>query len=148
MPNIGLFPPDPTTKVGQFRFTIGDFVGVPADPPTDPQTAEYEHWSDLEIEALLSAAGDSVTRAISLAYARLAANATTKSASIRTDDLSYSNKDQISGWLSLAAWWSDRADAEDASAVDDMFEIVSPPYWPMRTRPELAIGAWPSWGDC
>lgn len=120
MANIGAYPVDPTTNVGKFRVMAGDSDGTPIGEP--PQTqAEYAIWSDVEIEVMLAQAGDSVARAISMAYMQLAAQAASTSASIRTDDLSVTTTSRSGEFLKLAQYWADIADAQSADTFDVVF---------------------------
>lgn len=141
MDPIGAYPIDPATPVGQFRLLSGDSQGTPANPPTTPQTATYQYWSDTEIESFIEAAGGGIPLAISLAYSQMAAHWSSTGATIRTDDLTYSAKDSVGSWLNLANYWRDIADREDEAAVNDYFDLV-PVGRDCTIVPEAS--AWPS----
>lgn len=123
MVNRGVAPPDPQTQVGQFRFTAGDTSYTDLVPP-EAGFGDYAIWSDDEITTFLSVAGDNLARAIAIAYRQMAAMWASTGASIKTDDLSYASKDSVANWLSLADYWDKVADEQDATAVDDYFDLV------------------------
>lgn len=136
----GVAPADPSTDIGLFRFSAGDSEYEEYDPP-EPGFALYQLWSDADIIGLLAAAGGSVPRAVSLAYAQIGASFATSGATIKTDDLSVSAKDSVGNWLALSKFWKDVADEEAARAVDDYFEMTpvrETNYW---RKPEAA--PWP-----
>jgi len=127
MANIGAYPIDPTSAVGNFRLLAGDSDGTPIEPTppaTEPTEADYNIWSDLEIEALISQSGGVVARAIAMGYTQLAAQAASVSSSIRTDDLSVTTTSRSGEFIKLAQLWSDIADKDDELAASDSFDIV------------------------
>ena len=135
----GVAPVDPATDVGKFRLLAGGSTSEPLVPPV-PGMGNYQVWSDIEIEAFIEVAGG-IPRAIAMAYTQLAASWASVSSGIRTDDLQYSNKDDVANWIALAKMWSDRADAEDARAIDDYFDMVDVGRSGEWCHPELA--QWP-----
>ena len=124
--NIGIAPPDKKTDVGRFRLGAGDAEYTPLNPP-QPGYGNYANWSDDQIEVLLDLAGGSVARAIAIAYRQLASHLTSMGATIRTEDLTYSNKETVASWLSLADYWDKTADAEEERAIDNYFDLVDNP---------------------
>ena len=138
----GIAPLDPTTDVGKFRLASGDSEYEEYDPP-QPGFGLYESWSDAEIEAFIEIAGGSIARAIALAYTQMAASWASTGATIRTDDLTYSNKDSVGSWLNLAAYWNKIADDEDDRAINDYFDLVSVRGGGLDCKPELA-----QWAVC
>lgn len=119
----GIAPPVPTTDVGKFRLAANDSEWQPYDPP-QPGYGLYQVWTDDEITALIAIAGGSIPRAIAMAYTQIGAAWASTGATIKTDDLSYSVKDSVGNWLSLAAYWNKIADDQDSRAADDMFDLV------------------------
>lgn len=119
---LGVAPPDGATDVGKFRLLAGDSEYAELVPPVSGMGL-YQIWTDSEIVAFLQVAG-SLTRAIALAYTQIAATYAASGATIKTDDLSYSSKDSVGSWQSLAKYWSDLADKEDDKAANDMFDLV------------------------
>jgi hypothetical protein len=125
MSNIGAYPVNPATDVGKFRLMAGDSEGTPieVEPPAEPTEAEYAIWSDVQIQVLLAQALGSIAKAISMGYIQLAAQAASKSANIRTDDLSVNNTSRSGEFLKLAQYWETVADGQAA----DGFDIVYAP---------------------
>lgn len=132
---IGIAPPNGSTDVGKFRLMAGDSEYQEMVPPT-PGLGLYQTWSDAEIAAFLEAAGGSVPRAIALAYTQIAASYAVSGATIKTDDLSYSSKDSVGSWQSLARYWNSIADALDEKAANDMFIMVDTGRQHPWMRPE------------
>lgn len=127
MSNTGLYPADPTTPTGQFRLTIGDWNGTPADPATDPQTATYVYWGDDEIAAFLAISAGSVNRAIGHGLMQLARNASLAGKQIKTDDLLLRTDQRGKDLASIAQDYFTLADKEDGAASSDYFAAVSAP---------------------
>lgn len=120
---IGIAPPDGATNVGKFRLLAGDSEYQPMDPPVDGMGL-YQLWTDAEIEAFLAVSGDSVPRAISMAFSQVGAMWASTGATIKTDDLTYSAKDAVGNWLNLAKYWADVADNEAGNSADDIFILA------------------------
>lgn len=137
---IGVAPPEPDTNVGLVRLLGGDSDYVALDPPVSGMGL-YKLWSDAEIEAALSMADDSVPRAIAILYTQLAAHWNSSGATIKTDDLTYSVKDSVGSWLSLADYWRKVADDEDDRAINDYFDLVDVGVGDCWLRPEAT--PWP-----
>ena len=132
---LGIAPPNPSTDVGKFRLLAGDSEYQALVPPV-PGMGHYQTWSDMEIAAFIEISGGSVPRAIALAYTQIGASFAASGATIKTDDLSYSSKDSVGSWQSLARYWTEVADKADQKAADDMFIMVetrADDYW---MRPE------------
>ena len=72
--NAGKYPVEVDSNVGFFRVRVGDLI--PVVKPIDGEPAEFQKWSDAEIEAFLGAAGGKVTRAIAYSYDALALDIT------------------------------------------------------------------------
>lgn len=142
MSNPGAYPIDPTSDVGKFRAMYPDTNSVPFDPPVSGQ-ADYENFSDLEIEAFILAGGGSVFRALGLAALSQAGQASRESASIADHDLRIDVTKRATDLRAQAQFWFDAADAEDASAEDafiltemgrsgDFIPELTPPVWGRR----------------
>lgn len=123
MANRGVAPPDTGADVGKFRFAAGDATYVELDP-AEAGFGDYGVWSDDEITTFLLVAGGNLPRAIAIAYRQVAAHWASISATIKTDDLSFSGKESVGNWLALADYWDKVADSADATAVDDYFDLV------------------------
>lgn len=111
MANISTYPVDPNTDIGKFRLMSGD-------------SGNEKIWSDMEIQAFLYQAKNSIALAISYAYVQLAAYSAGKSSNIRTDDLSVNTTSRSAEYLKLAQYWSDVAAAQEA----DSFDVVFPNF--------------------
>lgn len=135
MANIGIFPIDKNSPVGQLRLTVGDTIFTelpgatepPPEPPPEPRNVDYANFSDDELEVLLAGADGSLPRATSRAYAKLAAIAAATGVTIKTNDLGYANEKRASELRELAKYWAAEADTADDMASDDIFEIVRYP---------------------
>lgn len=127
MPNRGIAPFDPASKVGQFRVLYPDTIYTELDP-AQPGYGNYAELSDAEIEALLASAGDSVSRGIGNYYAQLAGRAAKESVSIADYDLKIDTTKRSADLMKLAQMWWGLADDEDAQAgnsdVFDVFQVV------------------------
>lgn len=135
--NRGVAPPDPGTDVGRVRLLSGDVDYVELVPP-EVGFGNYSIWSDAQIEAALEASGGSIPRTIAMLYSGLAASWASTGATIRTDDLTYSVKDSVGNWLTLAAYWKKVADDEEERAINDYFDLVSVRGGDRACKPELA----------
>lgn len=136
----GITPLDPATDVGRFRLLSGDTEFVEYVPP-QPGYGLYANWGDVQIQAFIDAAGGSLPRAIALAYSQLASYYASSGGTIKTDDLSYSSKDSVGSWMSLAKYWNDLADNEDNKAINDYFDLVPTGADSDCRKPEAA--PWP-----
>lgn len=121
--NRGVAPPDKSTHVGQMRLALGDSTYTEYDPPI-PGYGRYQLFSDDALEAFLALSNDSVPRAIAMAYRQVGASWASTGATIRTDDLSYSAKDSVGSWLSLADHWDRVADTQDERDANNFFDMV------------------------
>lgn len=122
--NRGIAPPNPGTDVGRMRLALGDSEYTPYDPP-QPGYGQYQIFSDDELSNFLELAGGSVPRAVAMAYRQIGASWASTGATIRTDDLTYSARDSVGNWLTLADYWDKVADKQDERAADDTFNLVS-----------------------
>ena len=145
MAKIGIAPPDPSTDVGRFRLLAGDSTPDECDSPAG--MGEYAYFSDEEISAFLEATGGNIPRAIAIGYRQISAYWASSGATIRTDDLTYSNKDSVASWLALADKWDKIADDEDKRNGLDYFDLVYPGADVCHRKPEGAPyfrdGGWP-----
>lgn len=121
--NVGIAPPDPTTDTGRMRLALGDSEFTPLEPP-EAGKGQYGLFSDDELGAFLSLANGSVPRAIAMAYRQVGASWASTGATIKTDDLSYSAKDSVGNWMTLANYWDKVADDADQRSADDYFDLV------------------------
>lgn len=119
----GQAPLDPTRDVSQFRLMAGDSE-YQEYSPVEIGWGLFQIWSDAEIEAFLAITGGNIPRAIALAYTQIGASWASTGATIRTDDLTYSAKDSVGNWLSLADYWNKIADGQEQRAIDDYFDLV------------------------
>ena len=118
MTNIGVAPYDPETLVGKVRVITGD-VNYGAITAGE---AEYELFSDTEIEAFLVAGEDNVLRASAFAYLALAGRAAVDAKSVKDYDLSVDLKSRADKLQAQANSYFDQADAKDKrDGVQDVF---------------------------
>lgn len=115
--NRGVVPPNPSTKVGEFRLLIGDTSYVDLEPP-EPGFGNYKMFSDDEIEVFLTTS-DSIEGSIAFAYLQLAGAAALEAKSIQDMDLKIDTTARAKELRALALMWQDKADALSA----DIFEI-------------------------
>ena len=134
MANLGLHPIDSGTPEGALRLSLGDTLFTEVDPePTppavrpEPREVSYANFSDDALEQLMVDAGGSTLRAKAYAYAELAAIASHKSVTIKTNDLGYTKERTASELRELAEFWSREADKRDEIDLDSSFEIVHYP---------------------
>lgn len=137
----GVAPLDPNTDIGRMRVALGDVDYEEYDPP-QPGYGLYQVFSDDQLQVFLDLAKGNVARAIAMAYAQIGASWASTGATIRTDDLTFSAKDSVGNWLTLAAYWNKIADDQDDAAVNDYFDLVEVGYR-CHCKPELA-----QWGNC
>ncbi len=141
--NRGVAPPDRSTNVGKMRFALGDSEYTEYDPP-QPGFGIYQLFSDDELQTFLDLADDNVARAIAMAYRQIGASWASTGATIRTDDLTYSAKDSVGNWLTLADYWDKVADGQDARAIDSYFGMVDVGTTRRGVcKPEAAPWPWP-----
>lgn len=130
MTNIGVAPYDPTTLVGKVRVTTGDVIygAITAGE------AEYEMFSDEDIEAFLVASEDNILRAAGFGFMSLAARASLNSKTVKDYDLSIDLKSLADSLRKQANEFFNQADAADARlGVADVFELTRTGrgyYWP------------------
>lgn len=121
MTNIGVAPYDPTTLVGKVRVITGD-VNYGAITAGE---AEYEMFSDEDIEAFLVTAEDNVLRAAGFGFMSLAGRASLDSKTIKDYDLSIDLKSLADSLRKQAAEFFKQADDKDArDGVTDVFELT------------------------
>lgn len=141
--NRGIAPPDKATDVGKMRFALGDAEYTELDPP-ESGFGSYGLFSDESLETFLVLAGGNIARAIAMAYRQIGASWASTDVGIKTDDLSYSAKDSVGNWLSLAGYWDKVADAQDQRAVDSIFMLVDVGTTRRGLcKPEAAPWPWP-----
>lgn len=138
--NPGKYPLDPTSKVGQVRVTLGDTASEPFDPPR-PGEQNYGMYSDLEIEAFLAQAEDSVEGSLYLIYMQMAGAAARESRSVKDLDLQVDLTKRATDLRLIAAEWKSAWD----SATGDIFELFDTVVH--RCRHELAEGV-SCWRGC
>jgi hypothetical protein len=145
MPNIGIYPLNPLTDVGQFRLVYGDTQSVPLSPVV-PGFQDYTFYSDDEITAYVAMGGDSVARAIGFAYMQAAGAAAMQSKSVADYDLKVDLTKRSEDLRETALMWFGRADdADDLTGANEYFNITDTgtdrdywdsewvegfPYWP------------------
>ena len=123
--NLGVWPVDVGSPVGQFRLLYGDAVGVELDPPVEGFRG-FSELSDSEIEVFLAQGDDSVSRAIGTYYLALSGRAAAESKSVKDYDLALDLTKRAGDLRATALLWFERADEEDARAgVDEWFDVVS-----------------------
>jgi hypothetical protein len=121
MTNIGVAPYDPATLVGKVRVTTGDVIygAITAGE------AQYEMFSDADIEAFLVTAEDSVLRAAGFGFMSLAGRASLDSKTIKDYDLSIDLKSLADSLRKQAAEFFKQADDKDTrDGVNDVFELT------------------------
>lgn len=116
----GVFPPDFTTGAGKVRVLIPD-LGT-ADGTVD---SDYL-FSDDELDALLALYAGSIRRAAASAIDALAVNEVLLYRYLRTDDLTVDGSRGAEVLRKRAASLRAEADAEDAVALEEAFQIVYP----------------------
>jgi hypothetical protein len=126
MSNSGVAPYDPSTLVGKVRVVTGDVnYGTPVGG-----FAEYEMFSDDEIEAFLVESEDSVLRAAAYGYLALSGRASLQAKTVKDYDLSVDLKAVAAELRKQADDLFKRADEKDGrDGVSDVFE------WAATGRP-------------
>lgn len=126
MTNLGSYPIDPTSAIGQVRLFVGDTNAVELVPSVDGQRS-FDWFSDAELEQFLAAGAGSVPRATGFAIMQLATGAALKDGrAIKTDDLSIGASTRGASLLAVARAFFAEADATDASGDASGFLIVEP----------------------
>lgn len=133
MVNTGSYPIDPTTEVGLFRQELGDVNGVPADPATDPQTAEYEYISDAAIAALILASPTSRDTAMANAMRSFANQLILAAQDIQVDEIRIKTIERARLMMEFASGLLAGASATDASTA---FTVVGLSSHPSYGRPQ------------
>lgn len=110
-----VFPPDPTSLIGQVRLQITDW----------PETEAELIFSDPQIQAFLAMRSDNVARASASALLAIAANEALLYKYLRTDDLTVDGVKAATELRLNARELERQADSEDAS--DNEFFLVSFP---------------------
>lgn len=119
MTNSGVAPYDPATNVGKVRIITGDVVYG----PISGGVAQYEMFSDVEIQAFLVESSDDVLRAAGYGYLALSGRASLQAKTVKDYDLSIDLKAVAAELRKQADDLFKRADEKDAR--DDGFEIVN-----------------------
>jgi len=119
MTNTGIAPYDPSTPVGRVRVITGDVVyGTPS-----AGFAEYEMFSDEEIEAFLVESDDNILRAAGFGYLALSGRASLQAKTVKDYDLSVDLKAVAAELRKQADDLFKRADEKDGrDGVSDVFE--------------------------
>jgi hypothetical protein len=121
MTNIGVAPYNPATPVGRVRVTTGDVI---YGTITSGQ-AEYQMFSDADIEAFLVTSDDDILRAAGFGFMALAARASLDSKTIKDYDLSVDLKSLADSLRKQAAEFFKQADEADARLGNlDIFELT------------------------
>lgn len=121
MTNIGVAPYDPTTLVGKVRVLTGD---VTYGAITEGM-AEYELFSDEEIESFILVGEESTLRAAGFAYLALAGRASLDAKSIKDYDLSVDLKSRSAELRKQGMEFFAQADEKDKrDGVSDVFELA------------------------
>jgi hypothetical protein len=122
MTNIGVAPYDPDTLVGRVRVITGDVVyGTITEG-----MAEYELFSDAEIESFILEAEESTLRAAGFGYLALAGRASLDAKSIKDYDLSVDLKARSAELRKQAMELFAQADEKDKrDGVSDVFELAN-----------------------
>lgn len=100
--NVGAYPIDPETPTGLFRLELGDTVGVPIEPPTDPVTAEYQYISDAGINALMAKYPDDPEVAMGKAMVSMANQMIAAAQDIQVDDIRIKTVEKANLMLQMA----------------------------------------------
>jgi hypothetical protein len=138
MANVGVYPLDPDTLVGQFRLAYGDTESVPLDP-VQPGYQDYTELSDAEIEMFLAQGSNSINRAIGFYYLRMSGEAAKRSKSAKDYDLSLDLTKRAADLRETALFYFGQADASDAASEDAFIIVPTGRYqepWPeLSERP-------------
>lgn len=140
MANRGIAPPTPGTDITNFRVLAGDVAYTELDPP-ETGFGDYTFWSDLEIEAFLSAS-ESLPWAIYYAYLQAASTAAAQSVVVKDFDLQVDLSKRADGLRAIAAMWLSRAQDDDLIAGEDAFVVVPTGATGGGFIPEAAPAVW------
>jgi hypothetical protein len=138
MPNLGSIPVDFTSPLGLVRSHLGDVSYKATD---DAAQGDFNYFSDEELNAFLTVGEGSVNRATALAYLQWAAIAADEARIITDVDLKVDLIKRASLIADRAAYFNDRADAED-DAKAEQFLIVPTGQQGAPRSPELAFRGW------
>lgn len=120
--NPGVYPINASTDVGQMRYLLGDTESTAYDP-VEAGYQNYEFFSDAELQALLTMAGDSIPTAVGYAYLKLAGAAAGQSVEWQSDDLRVSLSKTPGELRQIAQMWFDQGSSEAGNI--DIFELVN-----------------------
>lgn len=121
--NLGVYPFNPASPVGNVRVLIGDTDPTQIDPPLGI-SGTYLWYSDIEIEAIISMYGDSPRLAASRILMSIAASQALLLKKWSSDDLSVDGAAIAEALRKIAKDLRDEVAAGDAMA--DIFEISYP----------------------
>jgi hypothetical protein len=138
MPNLGSIPVDFTSPLGLVRSHLGD---VSYKATGSEGEGDFNYFSDEELNAFLTVGEGSVNRATALAYLQWAAIAADEARIITDVDLKVDLIKRASLIADRAAYFNDRADAED-DAKAEQFLIVPTGQQGAPRSPELAFRGW------
>lgn len=124
MAHPGAYPIDHSTLAGQLRVLLGDTTSKALVPPVAGQ-ADYNVWSDSDLETALVIASDSIYRAAGDLYMSIAAYYAQKGRSIKTDDLALNSLGRSGDILAIAKQFHAQAGEIAQAEADDFFELVS-----------------------
>lgn len=135
MPNKGIVPLDPETLVGQLRVLLRDTSYTELDP-AEAGFGNYAVFSDQDLAVYAAQNPDSLNRAAGEAIRSIALEVAAGERSVKTDDLAVDLRGRGKSLLEIAQSFFDDADAADADAANDFFQIVPRPGRACRVRPE------------
>ena len=121
--NVGVYPINPASPVGNVRVLIGDTDPTQISPPNGI-SGTYLWYSDAEIEAILSLYGDNPKLAAARILYSIAGSQALLLRKWSTDDLSVDGAAVAEALRKLAKDLRDEANAVDA--LTDIFEISYP----------------------
>lgn len=138
-----VYPPDPTTPVGQTRILIGDMTYT----ANSDDVFSYTYFSDLELSTFLALGGSNVYRAAGTAIKQLAINADLSGISIKAADLSIDNRTRGTNLLAIATSYLAQADEMDKTDASGTFTLVNLPKSGARRRDmrEPYLADWHAW---
>ena len=139
MSNVGVAPVDSETEIGQLRIALGDTNSVPLEPD-EPGFANYEWFSDSELEQMIVSADGSLKRAEGYGLQKFARYLAMSATDIQTDDLRIKTIERAKLMRDLANDALAAADDEDARVDSDIFAIHAFPGFPRaeKTWPEAS----------
>jgi len=130
--NPGEYPITAGTDIATLRALLADTVSV-AYAPAEAGYQNYTYFSDDELDAFLTLAGDSVIGAAGYAYISLAASAAAVAMSIKDFDLAVDTTKRSGEYRALGEMYLKMAGLD---GTPDFFEIVATGSYP--TPAELA----------